>query len=60
MESFGRALRLMALCGGIVLVALMGYTVLDVILRYGFNRPFSGSLETHLAGASGVLSPRTR
>ena len=45
MEAFGRALRLMALCGGIVLVALMGYTVLDVILRYGFNKPFSGSLE---------------
>ena len=45
MEPFGRALRLMALCGGIVIVALMGYTVLDVILRYGFNRPFSGSHE---------------
>ncbi len=25
--------------------ALMGYTVLDVVLRYVFNRPFSGSLE---------------
>ncbi len=24
---------------------LMGYTVLDVILRYVFNQPFSGSLE---------------
>ena len=24
---------------------LMGYTVLDVVLRYVFNRPFSGSLE---------------
>ena len=23
----------------------MGYTVLDVVLRYVFNRPFSGSLE---------------
>jgi TRAP-type C4-dicarboxylate transport system permease small subunit len=45
MEPFGRVLRVMALCGGLVLVALMGYTVLDVVLRYGFNRPFSGSLE---------------
>jgi TRAP-type C4-dicarboxylate transport system permease small subunit len=35
----------MALAGGWVLLLLMGYTVLDVILRYGFNRPFSGSLE---------------
>jgi len=26
-------------------MALMVYTVLDVILRYAFNRPFSGSLE---------------
>jgi TRAP-type C4-dicarboxylate transport system permease small subunit len=45
MELFGRSLRLTALCGGIVLMALMGYTVLDVVLRYVFNRPFSGSLE---------------
>jgi TRAP-type transport system small permease protein len=28
-----------------VLMLLMGYTVLDVVLRYVFNRPFSGSLE---------------
>ena len=45
MEAFGRVLRFMALGGGVVLVALMGYTVLDVVLRYGFNKPFSGSLE---------------
>jgi TRAP-type C4-dicarboxylate transport system permease small subunit len=43
--SFGRFLRLLALLGGWVLVLLMGYTILDVVLRYGFNRPFSGSLE---------------
>ena len=42
---FGGFLRLLALAGGWVLVALMGYTVLDVVLRYVFNRPFSGSLE---------------
>ena len=42
---FGRLLRLMALLGGWALVALMVYTVADVVLRYGFNRPFSGSLE---------------
>jgi TRAP-type transport system small permease protein len=45
MDPIGRSLRLMALLGGIVLMLLMGYTVLDVVLRYGFNRPFSGSLE---------------
>lgn len=42
---FGRVLRWMSLAGGWVLVLLMGYTVLDVVLRYVFNRPFSGSLE---------------
>ena len=45
MASFDRFLRLLALGGGIVLMLLMGYTVLDVVLRYGFNKPFSGSLE---------------
>ena len=45
MEYFGRFLRLLALGGGVVLVALMGYTVLDVVLRYRYNMPFSGSLE---------------
>jgi TRAP-type C4-dicarboxylate transport system permease small subunit len=45
MEPFGRFLRLMALGGGVVLMLLMGYTVLDVVLRYLFNSPFSGSLE---------------
>jgi TRAP-type C4-dicarboxylate transport system permease small subunit len=42
---FGRILRWMALAGGWIIVALMIYTVLDVILRYVFNRPFSGSFE---------------
>jgi TRAP-type C4-dicarboxylate transport system permease small subunit len=36
---------MLALAGGWVLVALMAYTVFDVILRYVFNKPFSGSLE---------------
>jgi len=45
MKLFGRYLRLIALGGGVVLVLLMGYTVLDVVLRYLFNKPFSGSLE---------------
>jgi TRAP-type C4-dicarboxylate transport system permease small subunit len=43
--SFGRFLRALSLIGGWVLLLLMGYTVLDVVLRYVFNRPFSGSLE---------------
>jgi TRAP-type C4-dicarboxylate transport system permease small subunit len=42
---FGRCLRLTALLGGWVLMALMVYTVADVVLRYLFNQPFSGSLE---------------
>lgn len=42
---FGGVLRLMSLAGGWVLVALMIYTVIDVVLRYGFNLPFRGSLE---------------
>jgi TRAP-type C4-dicarboxylate transport system permease small subunit len=42
---FGRILRWMSLAGGWIIVALMIYTVLDVILRYAFNRPFSGSFE---------------
>ena len=42
---FAGLLRFMALAAGCVLMLLMGYTVLDVVLRYGFNRPFSGSLE---------------
>ena len=42
---FDGLLRIMALVAGWVLVALMAYTVLDVVLRYVFNRPFSGSLE---------------
>jgi TRAP-type C4-dicarboxylate transport system permease small subunit len=42
---FGGLLRLMSLAAGWVLIALMAYTVLDVVLRYVFNRPFSGSLE---------------
>lgn len=45
MDFFARFLRLLAVGGGIVLMLLMGYTVLDVVLRYGFNKPFSGSLE---------------
>lgn len=45
MQLFDRFLRLLALASGGVLLLLMVYTVADVVLRYGFNRPFSGSLE---------------
>jgi TRAP-type C4-dicarboxylate transport system permease small subunit len=44
-RRFGDFLQRLALVGGWVLMLLMGYTVLDVVLRYVFNRPFSGSLE---------------
>jgi TRAP-type C4-dicarboxylate transport system permease small subunit len=43
--AFGSLLRLLALAGGWVVLGLMAYTVADVILRYIFNRPFSGSIE---------------
>jgi len=42
---FGGLLRALVLAAGWVLVLLMVYTVADVVLRYVFNRPFSGSLE---------------
>ena len=42
---FGRFLRWLALAAGWVLLALLFYTVLDVLLRYVFNAPFRGSLE---------------
>jgi TRAP-type transport system small permease protein len=42
---FGSLLRLLALIAGWVIVGLMVYTVADVILRYIFNRPFSGPIE---------------
>jgi TRAP-type C4-dicarboxylate transport system permease small subunit len=45
MHLFDRFLRGIALLGGAALMLLMFYTVLDVFLRYGFNKPFSGSLE---------------
>ena len=42
---FDRFLRLMALVGGGILLLLTGFTTLDVVLRFLFNKPFSGSLE---------------
>lgn len=46
MRQFERFLRVLALGAGWVILALMLYTVADVVLRYVFNAPFSGSLET--------------
>ncbi len=46
MQIFDRFLRLLALASGAVLLLLTVYTVTDVVLRYVFNRPFSGSIET--------------
>jgi TRAP-type C4-dicarboxylate transport system permease small subunit len=43
--AFGSFLRLLALLGGWVIVALMIYTVLDVLLSFFLSMPFSGSLE---------------
>lgn len=53
---FGRALRALALLAGWILLALTGYTILDVVLRYVFNAPFRGSLEvTQFAMAAVVF-----
>lgn len=45
MDFFGRFLRVLALASGGFLLVLMLFTDLDVILRYIFNNPFSGSVE---------------
>lgn len=45
MKSFERALRALALASGFILLFVMVYTVADVVMRYAFNRPFSGSVE---------------
>jgi len=45
MELFSRFLRIMALISGGLLLLLMLFTDLDIILRYIFNNPFSGSVE---------------
>lgn len=45
MRFLDRFLRAMALLAGLVLLALMLFTVLDVVMRYFFNAPFRGSLE---------------
>jgi TRAP-type C4-dicarboxylate transport system permease small subunit len=44
-ELFARFLRILALVSGGVLLLMTGVTVLDVILRYFFNAPFSGTWE---------------
>jgi TRAP-type C4-dicarboxylate transport system permease small subunit len=44
-QFFERVLRGMTLVAGVVLFGLMLYTVLDVVLRYGFNKPFASSVE---------------
>ncbi|MBI3436445.1 MAG: TRAP transporter small permease [Proteobacteria bacterium] len=45
MALFDRFLRILALASGGIVLLLMLYTVADVVLRYAFNRPFSGSIE---------------
>jgi TRAP-type C4-dicarboxylate transport system permease small subunit len=45
MKFFDGFLRGLALASGFVLLALTGFIVLDVVLRYVFNHPFSSSKE---------------
>jgi TRAP-type C4-dicarboxylate transport system permease small subunit len=42
---FDRFLRLLTLIAGVALLALMMFTVLDVFLRYVFNKPFRSVYE---------------
>ena len=44
-KIFDRFLRWLALAAGVVLLALMLFTVADVVLRYGFNKPFRSVFE---------------
>jgi TRAP-type C4-dicarboxylate transport system permease small subunit len=47
-----RLLRVLALCGGAVLMGLMGLIAFDVVMRYGLRIPFLGAYEmTELAMA---------
>ena len=47
---FNRALRLLALGGGVVLLGLLGLVLFDVVMRYALRLPFLGAYEmTELA-----------
>lgn len=47
---FDRALRLLALGGGVVLLGLLGLVIFDVVMRYALRLPFLGAYEmTELA-----------
>jgi TRAP-type C4-dicarboxylate transport system permease small subunit len=49
---FSRLLHALALCGGVVLMGLMGLICFDVLMRYGLRLPFLGAYEmTELAMA---------
>ena len=52
---FGKFLRLLAILGGWVVVALMAYKVLVVFMRYCFNNPFSSSLEVTEFAMSAIV-----
>lgn len=45
MQLFDRFLRLMALAAGYILLLLMAVTVLDVVMRYVFNKPLASAWE---------------
>lgn len=45
LNLFDRFLRLLALAGGVVLLLLMLFTVVDVVLRYVFNAPLRSVYE---------------
>jgi TRAP-type C4-dicarboxylate transport system permease small subunit len=45
MQLFDRFLRLLALLAGVILLLLMGVTVVDVVMRYVFNKPLASAWE---------------
>jgi TRAP-type C4-dicarboxylate transport system permease small subunit len=51
-EGLTRILRALALCGGVVLLALMALVAFDIVMRRVLNQPFLGGFEmTELAMA---------
>lgn len=52
---FERVLRALALCGGVVLLGLMGLVAFDVLMRYVLRIPFLGAYEMTELGLALVV-----
>jgi TRAP-type C4-dicarboxylate transport system permease small subunit len=51
-----RGLRALALCGGVVLLGLVGLVVYEVTMRYFFSLPFMGSYEMTELGMALIVA----